>query len=116
MVKFVDVPDDEAKKTFAYTNEEGGTVYTFECPWDNVEAYSLALQQELQQSKQWIRNKSAMPGRRDMTKLGLLPGDGVMRVHSVFFPDGRIWDSSLRDFDPRFKWNPEKCKIEGRDE
>lgn len=83
---------------WGYTTHEGGKIIHFKFP------ESQSAIKRMKESVSNINNWGKYPGRhpegrysRQYTILKLVPGIDFIKVHSVFFPDGKVWDSTLRE-------------------
>lgn len=91
-------PRKKLLRRWGFTTREGGTIVRFEYP-DSDSAYKR-MHQHLADRENWGRYEGPHPegGARSYTSVRLIPGYDVVRVHSMFFPDGRVWDSTFRNF------------------
>ena len=104
MVKIVDknkvVPKKKPIASWAYTTKEGGTIQKFRFP-ESDSAYQR-MKRELENVHHWRKYPGPHPeggsGSRNYTIVTLIPGLNIVKVHSLFFPDGKVWDSTMRDF------------------
>jgi hypothetical protein len=76
-----------------FTREEGGQWIAVEV---NDPNFHLKIIGQLTDKQRWIEKGN---GKSERTALSCMPGYIVLFVHSVRFPDGRIWDSTFRQFD-----------------
>jgi hypothetical protein len=92
-------PSKKPLVNWGFTTVEGGKITYFRFP-ESESAY-LRMEKELQNINNWGRYPGPHPegrGSRNYTFLKILPDFNCIKVFSVFFPDGRVWDSHMRDF------------------
>ncbi len=85
--------------SWAFTVHEGGRLEKFIFP-ESVNAYDR-MRKLLTNRDNWGRYEGPNPygpGSRSYTRVIILPEFGEVKVHSLFFPDGTVWDSTLRSF------------------
>ncbi len=85
---------------WGFTTREGGTIRWFKFP-ESESAYNR-MRDELRNERNWSRYPGPHPeggrGSRNFTYLKIIPDFDCVKIHSVFFPDGRVWDSTIRNF------------------
>lgn len=91
-------PKQEEENKWAYTTREGGLWKSFDYPVS--ESAIKRIENELLKELNWGRYKGSHPegGDRNYTMVRTIPPFSYIRIHSLKFPDGRIWDSSIRTF------------------
>lgn len=81
---------------FAYSTRQGGEWIEFETkyPVSHVE-------KEVTSPRNWGRFKGPHPEQGDRNYLTsfFIPPYHPVKIHSLRFPDGRVWSSSTRDFE-----------------
>lgn len=105
MVKIISsntiTPKKKPLRKWGYTQVEGGMIHKFSFP--ESESAIKRMEEELTDQRHWDKYPGPNPhgrGSRNYTKIGIIPNFSCLRVHSVFFPNGFVWDSTLRDFRP----------------
>lgn len=78
---------------WAFTRDEGTEWIPFTIHDIHFEK---KLMEQLTDKSRWVDKTKTRTVR---TALSCVPGYVVLFVHSVRFPDGRVWDSHFRDFD-----------------
>lgn len=84
---------------WGFTTVEGGKITRFRYP-ESDSAYERIIT-EMRNPNNWGRYPGPHPegrGSRNFTFVKFLPDFNCVKVHSLFFPDGRVWDSTYRDF------------------
>lgn len=84
---------------WGYTTVEGGLIRGFKFPKSDS-AYER-MRAECENPNNWSKYQGPHPegrGSRAYTVIKIIPSFDFLRIHSLFFPDGKVWDSTLRDF------------------
>lgn len=91
-------PKEEPPRKWAYTTREGGTLKQFDYPVS--ESAITRMENEVQNVMNWGRYSGRHPegGDRNFTVIRTIPPFSFIRIHSMKFPDNRVWDSTLRKF------------------
>lgn len=91
-------PKEVPQRKWAYTTKEGGAWRYFEYPSSN--SGIIRMENEVTNIMNWGRYQGRHPegGDRNFTTIRTIPPFSFMRIHSLKFPDGRVWDSTLRTF------------------
>lgn len=82
---------------WSYTTREGGKKTFFKFP--ESESAENRMLKEVQNHNNWKRYPGVHPeGKyaREYTILTLIPGKDIVKIHSLFFPSGIVWDSTIR--------------------
>lgn len=103
MVKLVNdnkrTPKKKELMDWGFTTVEGGLIQGFKFP-KSKSAYERMVD-EVTNPNNWSKYEGPHPegrGSRSYTTITIIPGFDFLRVHALFFPDGKVWDSKLRDF------------------
>lgn len=97
---------------WGFTTVEGGTIYRFKFP-DTTSSYER-MKKELTNPNNWDRYPGPHPegrGSRNYTYVKIIPDFDCIKVHSLYFPDGTVFDSTIRDF--RKITSEERAKQDG---
>lgn len=89
----------ESLARWSFSTKEGGKRTKFVFP-NSDNAYKR-MEQELKRPSNWGKYPGPHPegaGSRNFTFVKVMPEFDCVKVHSLFFPDGRVWDSTIRDF------------------
>ena len=78
----------------SYTTEEGGQWFPAVVPDERGEN----IQRQCFDPDSWNKYNRSVDSR---TLVTWHPGERAKWVHSVRFPDGRVWDSYFRDWRPK---------------
>jgi len=86
-------------RPWGYTRREGGDIYRFSFP-DSQSAMDR-METEVTNPLRWNTYPGPNPEggmSRHYTIIRIVPELPMMKAFAVYFPDGRVWDSHLRDF------------------
>lgn len=85
--------------SWGFTTVEMGKITRFEFP--ESDRAIERMKGELSNPNNWNKYPGPHPegrGSRNYTYLKIIPGYDCVKIHSVIFPNGKVWDSTLRDF------------------
>lgn len=94
-------PKKKPIRNWGYSKVNGGDIYKFSFP--ETEGAIERMRQEVDNINRWERYPGPNPhgrGDRNYTIIRIIPNFDILKVHSLYFPDGTVWDSSIRDFRP----------------
>lgn len=92
-------PKKKQLTNWGFTTIEGGKIIKFRFP-ESDSAYER-VRRELSNINNWGRYPGTHPegrGSRNYTLVKFIPDFDCIKVHSLFFPDGKVWDSTMRTF------------------
>lgn len=92
-------PKKKRIASWGYTTVEGGKITRFKFPESDTAIERM--EKELTNYNNWARYPGPHPegrGSRKYTYVKIIPGYDCVKVHSLIFPDKRVWDSTLRNF------------------
>lgn len=92
-------PKKKAITPWGYTTREGGKITHFKFPESSSAV--KRMEDEVTNINHWDKYPGRHPeGRysRQYTIVTLIPGIDIIKIHSLYFPEGKVWDSTLRDF------------------
>jgi len=84
---------------WGFTTREGGQIYRFRFPTNEVAIERM--KKELSNYNCWGKYPGPHPegkGSRNYTIVKIIPDYDVIKIHSLFFPDGTVWDSTIRGY------------------
>jgi hypothetical protein len=94
-------PKKKPLRKWGYSRVNGGEIYKFNFP--ESESAIKRMEEECTNNNKWNRYPGPNPhgrGDRNYTIITIIPNYECLKVHSVYFPNGMVWDSSIRDFRP----------------
>jgi hypothetical protein len=91
-------PKKEEIFHWGFTTREGGVIRRFKFP--KSDSAIERMRQYVENERNWDRYPGPHPegGNRNFIHMRIIPDYDHIRIHSLFFPDGKVWDSTLRKF------------------
>lgn len=92
-------PKRKKRPNWSYNTIQGGKRTNFKFP--ESDSAIGRMKDHLTNYNRWKRYPGPHPegrGSRAYTIVTLIPAHDIIKVHSLFFPNGVVWDSTIRDF------------------
>lgn len=91
-------PKESPERRWAYNTKKDGKWIHFKYPISD--SAITRMKNEVTNIMNWGRYPGQHPegGDRNFTMVRTIPPFSFMRIHSIKFPDNRVWDSTLRRF------------------
>lgn len=84
---------------WGFTTKEGGPITRFVFP-ESSGAYER-MREHLENINNWGRYPGPHPegrGSRNFNYMKIIPEFACIKIHSLLFPDGTVWDATMRRF------------------
>lgn len=95
-------PKKKPLVNWGFTTREDGPITKFRFP--ESESAFKRMERELENINKWGKYPGPHPenmgGSRAYTIVTIIPDYDIIKIHCLYFPDGKVWDSSLRDYRP----------------
>lgn len=93
-------PKKRELSPWAFSTRQEGELHRFKFP--NTESAIERMKEHLNNQNRWKRYPGPHPenfgGSRMYTLCTIIPEYDILKIFCLYFPDGTVWDSSLRSF------------------